>query len=1141
MRLRVLAVFTLLCCLPLLIAAQQPAPANKPAGQKKATQKSEKQQPTKEGKAAENPKEKEKKPVTQASENAEKPPDPLSSPTFSGLKFRSIGPAMISGRVVALAVNPNDRAQYYVGAASGNVWRTDNDGISWTPVFDHEGSYSIGSLALDPKDTNVVWVGTGENNSQRSVSYGDGIYRSEDGGKNWKNMGLKHSEHIARIVIDPRDSNVVYVASQGPLWAPGGDRGLFKTKDGGKTWDNILNISENTGVTDVVMDPSNPDVLYAAAYQRRRHVWTMIDGGPESAIYKSTDAGATWTKLKNGLPSVDMGRIGLAVAPTKPNVVYAIVEAADGKGGIFRSTDRGATWERRNPFTQGSMYYATIYVDPVNPDRLYVMDTFIRVSDDGGKTLQHLPEKYKHVDSHVMWIDPRDPDYYLVGCDGGVYESYDRAENWAFKSNLPLSQFYDVAVDNSKPFYYVYGGTQDNNSVGGPSRTMNAHGIADSDWFITTGGDGFHSQVDPEDPNTVYAESQYGGLVRFDRATGQEVGIQPKEAKGEPPLRWNWDSPVLVSSHQHTRIYFAANRVFRSDDRGDHWRAISPDLTRQIDRNKLPIMGKIWGPDAVAKGQSTSFYGNIVAFAESPFDENVLYVGTDDGLIQVTEDGGAHWRKIESVHGVPDRTYVTRLAASSHDAHTVYVSFDNHKNGDFKPYVFKSTDNGKSWTSISSNLPENGPVLAIAEDYVNPKLIFLGTEFGLWFTIDGGQKWVQLKAGLPTIAIRDAVIQKREGDLVLASYGRGFYVLDDISPLRTLTAEELNKEAALITPRNSLLYIPSRPLGGRGKAFMGESYFLAENPPYGAAFTYYLKEKYKSLKEQREEKEKEASKKTNGNPYSVLPYPSRDELRQEAEAEAPSVWLTITDSTGALVRRIPASNSAGFSRTTWDLRYPPSQLPPERAEDNPFNFGPQGRLVMPGQYSVRLSKKVNGQWTDLTGPQTFELYVDGSEKMSAADRSKLGAFQKKIASLDRAESGALDFANELKGKLKQMKRALVDTPADTTQQIAKLDQIDHSLDQLLISLRGDVAIERLNEQVPLSIGDRIDAIFENERLSTAAPTGTDESSYEVAAAEFANVLPQLKKLAQQTTELETEMERLGSPWTPGRIPEWQQQ
>ena len=595
----------------------------------------------------------------------------MSTPTFNGLRFRSIGPAFTSGRVIGFAVDPNNSARYFVASASGGVWKTINNGATWTPVFDREGSYSIGCIALDPKNPLTVWVGTGENNSQRSVSYGNGLYRSDDGGKTWRNVGLKTSEHIGRIAIDPKDSNIVYVAAQGPLWGPGGDRGLFKTTDNGKTWKNILNLSENTGVTDVVVDPQNPETVYAASYQRRRHMFTLIDGGPESAIYKSTDAGVTWNKVRAGLPTTEMGRIGLAISPVDANVVYATVEAADRKGGIFRSSDRGGSWERRNEFDATAMYYARIVADPKDVDRIYVMNVFLMVSDDGGRTLRRLGEKSKHVDNHDIWIDPSNTDHYLVGCDGGVYESHDRGANWEFKRNLPVTQFYDVTIDNARPFYNVYGGAQDNFAFGGPSRTRNASGIVNSDWFVTQGGDGFRTQVDPEDPNTIYAELQNGSLVRFDRVTGERMGIQPQIGRNEDPLRWNWDSPIIISPHSHTRLYFAADKLFRSDDRGDSWKVISGQLSRALDRDKLPVMGKIWGIDAVAKNASTAFFGNASALAESPKKEGLIYVGTDDGLMQITEDGGKNWRRVEKLPDVPELAYVSRIVASNHDADTV--------------------------------------------------------------------------------------------------------------------------------------------------------------------------------------------------------------------------------------------------------------------------------------------------------------------------------------------------------------------------------------------------------------------------------------------------------------------------------------
>jgi photosystem II stability/assembly factor-like uncharacterized protein len=1094
-------------------------------------------------------------------------PGAMDSDTFSGLQFRSLGPGVASGRVISLAVNPKNKSEFYVGVASGGVWKTVNSGTTWNPVFDGEGSYSIGWVTLDPNDPSVVWVGTGESNSQRSVGYGNGVYRSDDGGKSWKNMGLKKSEHIGRIAIDPRDTKVVYVAAEGPLWGPGGDRGLYRSADGGKTWETVLTVSENTGVVDVALDPTNPDIVYAAAYQRRRHVFTLIDGGPESAIYKSTDAGATWNKLKSGLPSVDTGRIGLAVSPADANVVYATIEAADGKGGVFRSLDKGATWERRNEFNSGAMYYGQIIADPKNVERVVVMSVQMRESLDGGKTLHTINEKYHHGDNHAIWIDPDNTKHCLLGSDGGVYESFDGFASWQFKANLPTVQFYDVAVDNATPFYNVYGGTQDYFSWGGPSRTKSAQGIVNSDWYTVTGGDGFHAAVDPEDPNTVYGESQYGVLVRYDRKTGEELLIQPQPGKGEPPLRWNWDSPVVVSPHSHTRLYFAANKLFRSDDRGDTWRAVSGDLSRQIDRNKLPVMGKVWGPDAVAKNQSTSFYGNIVALSESPAKEGLIYVGTDDGLVQVTEDGGATWTKYEKFPGVPDMSYVSRLAASRFDANTVYATFENHKYSDFKPYVTKSTDAGKTWNSITGDLPENGPTLAFAEDTVSPNLLFVGTEFGAFFTNDGGKKWIQMKGGLPTIAVKDIVIQKRENDLVLATFGRGFYVLDDIAALRKSSSETLQQNVATFPVKDALLYIERRPLGVPGKGFQGDAYYSAANPPFGAILTYYLKEKIKTLKEQRQAAEKEAVKKDgkgdgtdkdgkdkdgkdkvvtdDKGPYASLPYPSNDALRAEAEEQKPEVYFVIYDETGAAIRRVAGDVGEGFHRTAWDLRYATQALPAPsvdgEADEDFASSTTTGPLVFPGKYSARMFKKVNGQVSEIGGPQNFTVTVEGASAMSPQDFTTQREFMKRTARLYRALNGAINTANDLQSKMKTLRSALHEVPAAEDKLSPEADALEKQNNEILRALRGDVALAARNENVAPSINDRVTGIMEGERFSLAKPTQTHADDYAIASQEFTTQLAKLKILIQvDLAKLEREMEAAGAPWTPGRLVEWEE-
>jgi photosystem II stability/assembly factor-like uncharacterized protein len=1062
----------------------------------------------------------------------------MSTPTFNGLRFRSIGPAFTSGRVIGFAVDPKNPARYFVGVASGGVWKTINAGNTWTPVFDNEGSYSIGAIVLDPKNPLVVWVGTGENNSQRSVSYGNGVYKSEDAGRTWRNVGLKTSEHIGRIAIDPKDSNVVYVASQGPLWGPGGERGLFKTTDGGKTWKSILSISENTGVTDVVIDPNDPNTIYCASYQRRRHMWTLIDGGPESAIYKSTDAGATWNKLRAGLPTVELGRIGLAISPVDSDVLYAQVEAADRKGGVFRSSDRGSSWERRNEYDTTAMYYSRIIADPKEVDRIYTMNVYTMVSDDGGRTLRRLGSRSRHVDDHDLWINPANTEHYLMGCDGGVYESFDRGQNWEFKANLPVPQFYDITTDNAKPFYNVYGGTQDNFSFGGPSRTRSASGIVNSDWFVTNGGDGFRSQVDPEDPNTIYATLQHGVIVRFDKRTGERIGIQPQTGRNEDPMRWNWDTPFIISPHSRTRLYMASEKLFRSDDRGDSWTLISGQLSRDLDRDKLPVMGKVWSVDAVAKNASTAHFGNASALAESPKKEGLIYVGTDDGLVQVTEDGGKNWRKIEKFPGVGEMPYVSRIITSNHEANTAYVSFSNHQNNDFKPYIVKTTDAGRTWVSLSSNLPKNGPVWAIAEDHVNPNLLFVGTEFGLYFSIDAGQKWIQLKSGLPTIQVRDLNIQKRENDLVLGTFGRGIYILDNYTPLRVLKPEMLRQEAAVFPVKDALMYIQSQPLGGRGKSFQGEAFYTADNPPFGATVTWYLKDAIKTRKEKRQEAEREADRKN-----TPVGWPTREQLRAEEEEEAPAIVVTITDSADRVVRRLSGPVSAGIQRLNWDLRFPAANLPAPPPPDADSDFEPpSGPLVMPGTYKALVSRRVDGVMTPLGPPQEFQVVVEGQENMSVSDRAALVEFQQKAVRLQRAVSGATQAANALRPRLTAIKRAIAETPSLPPRLHEEAMALEKRNNQIVRALSGDGEARRRNINTPSAINDRVGYVVGAQRMSTARPTQTQHNQYAAAAQDFESVLVQLRQLIEvDLARLEKQLEAAGAPWTPGRIPEWKDQ
>jgi len=1059
----------------------------------------------------------------------------LNSDVVSGLKFRSIGPALTSGRIADFAVREDKPSEYYVAVASGGVWKTTNSGTTWKPIFDEQGSYSIGCVALDPNNHHVVWVGTGENNNQRSVAYGDGVYKSLDGGENWIHMGLKNSEHVSKILIDPNNSSVVYVAAYGPLWSAGGDRGVYKSIDGGETWQAVLQISEHTGIADLVMDPRDPNVLYAAAHQRRRHVYTYISGGPESAVYKTVDGGETWTKQTKGLPEVDLGRIGLAVSPINPDYVFAMVEAADDKGGFFRSVNRGETFTKLSDYTTSGNYYVEIFCDPVDINRIYSMDTWFHISDDGGKSFRKLNERWKHVDNHAFWVNPNDPDYYLAGCDGGIYESWDAGDNWHYKSNLPVTQFYKVSTDNAEPFYHVYGGTQDNFSMGGPSRTINSSGIVNADWYITNGGDGFETQVDPEDPNIVYAQSQYGYLVRHDKKSGESTSIRPVERAEDEPYRWNWDAPLLISPHSNTRLYFAANRLFKSDDRGNSWQVISPDLTRQIDRNTLPVMGIVWGVDAVAKHLSTTIYGNIVALSESPKKEGLLYVGTDDGLVQVSEDDGQKWRKQSSFPGVPDRTYVNMLLASQHDEQVVYAAFNNHKNGDFKPYLLRSSDKGSTWQSISGDLPARGSVYAIAEDHVNPNLLFAGTEFGVFFTVDGGQKWTQLKGGLPTIAIRDMEIQKREDDLVLATFGRGFYILDDYSPLRTLSETALEKEADIFPIKDSWMYIEATPLGLKGKSFMGESYYAAENPPAGAVFTYYLKDEIKTLKKQRQEMEKELREKGEQPPY-----PAKEELRREDDEQKPYLLFTIQDAEGNVVNRIKQKPEKGINRVAWNFRYP-SVSPAVLAKQEASIFGSedQGPLALPGKFTVSLAKVVDGNISELVGPQAFNCKTLGMSTLPAPDKAALLAFQEEVSELRRVVLGTNNYLRTLSERLNLMEVAVKEGPSVSENLLTQIRKLEKEIAEINRQLRGDRSLSSRQYPTDPSVIERIGGVVYGLWETSSAPTETMKQSIQVAEYQFDDLYAKIKSIGEtDIVALQKQLEAAGAPYTPGILPEW---
>jgi photosystem II stability/assembly factor-like uncharacterized protein len=1053
---------------------------------------------------------------------------------LADIPLRSIGPALTSGRVADFAFHPDGWQVHYVAMASGNLWKTENNGNTWLPVFENEGSYAIGVVELDPSNPNIVWVGTGENNSQRSVGFGDGVYRSLDGGKSWENKGLKESGHISMIRIDPQDGNVVWVAAQGPLWNSGGDRGLYKTLDGGGSWEKLLDIDADTGVNEFVLDPRNPDVIVASSYQRRRHVWTLINGGPGSGVHKTTDGGKTWRRISQGLPEGDLGRIGLTAAPSAPDVLYAIVEAEEEQG-VYRSTDFGESWEKRSDrMTTSPQYYNELYVDPQDSDVVYSLDTLTHRSEDGGKTWSRVPIKNRHVDDHALWIDPGNSAHLYIGGDGGAYESWDRGETWRHVSNLPVTQFYRATPDNDLPFYNVCAGTQDNQTLCGPIRTTYTDGITNADWWIAQFGDGFKAQIDPTDANVVYAQYQYGGLVRFDRVSGERLSITPQPGAEENNYKWNWNSPLIISPHDHRRLYYGAERLFRSDDRGETWTAVSGDLSRGLDRNQLEVMGRVWSVDAVAKNDSTSMYGSLIALDESPLAEGLLFAGTDDGLIHVSRDGGQNWSRQDSFRGVPDQSLVEDIIASHHDAEVAYAVFDNHKRGDHKPYVLKTSDGGNSWSLVVDGLPERGTAHTIAEDHVDPALLFLGTEFGLYFTQDGGQNWHEL-TDLPTIAVRDLEIQRREGDLVVGTFGRGVYILDDYSPLRS-SSQQLEAQPTLFAPRDAWLFNPDSRRGWGGKGDYGTGRYAADNPPHGAVVQYYLPEDLRTLREKRREEEQERAAKGEDNPY-----PTWDALRREDREEPPSVLLVVRDASGTVVRRIGAEAAKGLHRVAWDMRYPaPDPINLEPPTDTlPWEGEPIGPMALPGTYTVELVRRVEGELQSLGNPQAFALKPLFNGGLIAENREEVLEFQAQTAEMYRAATAADRAAGEIELRIEHLLRAVTETAASDESQAVALRALKGRMQALRVLLNGDNTLTSRNEAAPLALLSRIAFIAGGSWGSQSAVTGDHRQSLSVAREQLPEVLRELQALDAELTVIEDALESSGAPWTPARIPDWQ--
>ncbi len=1062
---------------------------------------------------------------------AEKPKETVSidkGPDLSGFKFRSVGPAFMSGRIIDLAFNPQKTSEYYLAVASGGVFKTTNGGTTYQPIFEKYGAFSIGCVSLDPQNYNVVWVGTGEANNQRTVGYGDGIYKSEDGGKSFVNMGLKDSQHIGEIIIDPKDSDIIYVAAYGPLWNSGGERGVFKSSDGGKTWVNVLKVSEHTGIADIVMDPKNSSVLYASAHQRQRKGYGYVSGGPESALYKSTDAGVTWKKINNGFPGGDLGRIAIAISPINSDILYAHLEATTGNNGSYKSTDRGASWVKMSSYASSGLYYGKIFADPVQLDRIFVGDVYSKYSDDGGKTWINLNHQNIHVDNHAIVIDPTDNQHIFMGGDGGLYETYNLGQNWQFKPNLPITQFFRVALDNVSPFYNIYGGTQDNSSFGGPSRTTNKAGITNSDWYLTVGGDGFESQVDWSNPDIVYAQWQHGGLIRFDKKTGEQIDIKPVPLEGETALRWNWDSPLVVSKYDAERLYFGANKIYRSDDRGNSWKLISGDLSRQIDRNKLPYMDKVWSMDAVQKNTSTSIYGQSTFLSESPLDENVLVVGTDDGLVQITTNGGKNWTKIDNIPGIPAMSYVPQVICSQHDKNTVYVVFNHHRYGDFKPYVVKTTDGGKSWTNISGNLPDRGSVYTIAEDHLDANLLFVGTEFGLFASIDGGKVWTQMKNNLPVVAIKDLEIQRRENDLVLATFGRGIYVLDNYSTLRSISKTK-GKEAMIFPIKSEWAFNQKSPLGGRGSGTQGDSYFTTENPPVGTSIRYFINEIPKSLKEKRKETERKLV--SNGE---LKGYPSLDSIVAEENEILGTYFLTIMDESKNIVRRYHLKPKKGMNEFIWNF-----------TTENGYSINTEsnsgrndGLPVIPGKYAAQISYFDGNEVKNITDSESFEVKSLGWATLPVKDFQALNKFATEVKDFARVVYGTSEHVSFLKEKHKTLKAALLASPNSKLQNLATFTQMEKALQVIGLDLDGNDALEKNQFETLPGIMTRIRTIVNGMYGHSTEPTNTQKEGLMYAKMLFGDTYKKVADLDTKMTELQRNLEMNKIPYIQGSLPKW---
>ena len=1053
---------------------------------------------------------------------------------FDGLEFRSIGPALMSGRISDIAIHPEDENTWYLAVGSGGVWKTVNAGITWIPIFDDEGSYSIGCVTIDPNNPNIIWVGTGEDLGGRHFGYGDGIYRSEDGGNTWVNMGLKNSEHISKIVIHPNDSNIIWVASQGPLWSKGGERGVYKSTDGGKNWELILKDNEWTGATELVLDSRNPDRIYVAMWQRHRTIAAYMGGGPGTSIQRSEDGGKTWKKLSQGLPTSNMAKIGLDISKHDPDILYAAIELDRRTGGVYKSEDRGETWNKQSDAVAGATgphYYQELYASPHYFDRLYLMDSGLQISNDGGKTFYRMNEKNKHGDNHAIAFRKNDPDYLLVGSDGGLYESFDHTKTWRYMANLPLTQFYDVALDDTEPFYNIFGGTQDNSTEGGPSRTDTWQGIHNSHWRVVLNWDGHQPATEPGNPNIMYGQRQQGTLSRIDMITGEVTDVQPQPLAGESYERFNWDAPILVSPHKPSRLYFASQRVWKSDDRGDSWVPISKDLTRDQNRFDLPIMGSKQSWDNAWDVSAMSNYNTISALSESPVKAGVIFAGTDDGFINITDNDGESWQRVDvkKLPGVPATAYVNDIKADNFDVNKVYAVLDNHKYGDYQPYIYVSNDKGRTWKSITSNLPDRTLTWRIVQDHVEKNLFFAATEYGIYFSINSGKAWSKLNGGVPTISFRDLAIHKRENDLVGASFGRGFYVFDDMSVFRELSNSQMKDKATLFSVRKAWWYIARPYLGFNDpwnglKGSQGDSYFVAPNPPFGAVFTYHLSESLLSKKEIRTKKELALM-----NKGKSVGFPGWKIAEQENRELDPKVIIEVRDLNNDVVRRLEGPTSKGFHRISWDLRYPsPNAIIGQVSSDNTSGF-----LAPPGKYSVTMFRQLDGKTTKVSDSKSFEVVPLRKGALQTDSHDKIAKFWRQYEQTAKRGSAIQFEVAEILKKVNRMHKAISQSTGDVGTIDKRLSLLRESILEMDKDLNGNRSKMQPGEKTNPTATSRLAVVHRTIEYSTYGPTKTAIENLLLAAIGLDKIQSQLKQNNNDIESLLRRMENAGSPWIEG--------